>query len=431
MLIPIATCRYVHAARWLLLLWVLFAATALQAEEPVITTLTLAQAVNLTLQKNPALKVFPLRERALQGDAMTQTLRPPLSVVADVENVAGSGPYAGFDGAEMTLALSSVLELGGKREARQAVAEARQHSLDGERLVQALDLLGEVTRRFIDVVAAQARLTLARDSELLAQETQSSVQQRAQVGAAPEADVVRARAAHVQARLTLASAQAEWKAAKVRLVSLWGDTQPAFQRVAGNLFDLGDSGDFADLQARVSAHPLLRVLAGEARLRDAEVRLARSQSGTDISWSGGVRQFQESDDIALVASVSIPLFGGRRNAGAVQAALAARDAVSIEREVVLSRLRDQLYTAFEQRRQALDLANGLRREVIPLLEQVMTETRTAYERGRYGYLEWVGARNELITARRMLIEAASAAQRRPARPRRHRTTDSAAFAGGA
>lgn len=373
--------------------------------------LTLAQAVNLALQKNPALKVFPLRERALQGDAMTQTQRPPLSVVAELENAAGYGPYSGFDSAELTLALSSVLELGGKREARLAVAEARQHQVDGERQVQALDLLGEVTRRFVEVAAAQERLTLARDGELLADETLQSVRQRAQAGAAPEADVARARAAFAQARLTLASAQAEWDAAKVRLSSQWGDAQPAFHRVAGNLFDLGDSGDFADLQARVISHPSVRLLAGEERLRDAELRLARSQSGTDISWSGGVRQFQESDEAALVASVSVPLFGGRRNAGAVQAALAARDTVAVEREVMMLQLRDQLYAAFEQRRQALELAHGLRRDVIPLLEQAMTETRTAYERGRYGYLEWVGARNELITARRMLIEAATTAQR--------------------
>lgn len=391
-------------------LYLLLLAPRVWAETPT-TSLTLAQAVNLTLQKNPALKVFPLRERALQGDAMTQTQRPPLSVVAELENVAGSGPYSGFDSAELTLALSSVLELGGKREARQAVAEARQHQVDGERQVLALDLLGEVTRRFVDVAAAQERLTLARDGELLAQETLQSVRQRAQAGAAPEADVARARAAFAQARLTLASAQAEWDTARVRLSSQWGETQPAFHRVAGNLFDLGDSGDFADLQARVSGHPSLRVLAGEERLRDAELRLARSQSGTDISWSGGVRQFQESDEAALVASVSVPLSGGRRNAGAVQAALAARDAVAVEREVAMLQLRDQLHAAFEQRRQALELANGLRRDVIPLLEQAMAETRTAYERGRYGYLEWVGARNELITARRVLIEAATTAQR--------------------
>jgi len=400
-------------ARWFFLIWVLltttFTTTALRAEES--ATLTLAQAIDLTLQKNPALKVFPLRERALQGDAMTQAQRPPLSVVAELENVAGSGPYTGFDSAELTLALSSVLELGDKRDARVAVVEARKEQVDGERQVQALDLLGEVTRRFVEVAAAQERLTLARDAELLAQETLQSVQQRAQAGAAPEADVARARAAQAQARLTLASAQGEWNSAKVRLAAEWGDTQPAFARVAGNLFDLGDSGDFADLQARTSQHPALLVLAGEARLRDAELRLVRSQASTDISWSGGVREGQASDEAALVASVSVPLFSGRRNAGAVQSALAARDEVAVQREVALLQLRDQLHAAFEQRRQALELANGLRREVIPLLEQAMTETRTAYERGRYGYLEWVGARNELITARRALIEAAYTAQR--------------------
>jgi cobalt-zinc-cadmium efflux system outer membrane protein len=40
----------------------------------------------------------------------------------------------------------------------------------------------------------------------------------------------------------------------------------------------------------------------------------------------------------------------------------------------------------------------------------LDETRYAYERGRYGYLEWVEAQREFIAIRRSLIEAAVNAQ---------------------
>lgn len=374
-------------------------------------TLTLQEAMRLSLQRHPSLRVFPLREQALRGEARSQSLGQPLSLGIDLDNVAGTGDAAGFDQAELTLALSSVLELGGKREARQAVSAAQINQLTVERQIQALDLLGEVTRRFVEVTAAQQRRELARDDEALAAEALRLVRQRATAGAAPDADVVRAKAAQAQARLTLAAAQSGWEAAKVRLAASWGDTRPDFGLVAGNLYALGEAGDFESLYARASDHPSIHLFASQTRLREAELRLAQTQSSTDISWTGGIKHLRDSGDSALVAGISIPLATGRRNRGAVEAALAARDQVAVEREAALLQLRDQLQAAFEQRRQALALANGLRQDVLPLLEQALAETRTAYERGRYSYLEWVGARTELLNARRTLIEAATAAQR--------------------
>jgi cobalt-zinc-cadmium efflux system outer membrane protein len=89
------------------------------------TSLTLAEAMEHSLAKNPVLQVFPLREKALQGKAQTDALRPALEAGFEIENVAGNGDYSGTEAMETTLSLSSVLELGNKRGARIAVADAR------------------------------------------------------------------------------------------------------------------------------------------------------------------------------------------------------------------------------------------------------------------------------------------------------------------
>ena len=57
------------------------------------TSLTLGRAVEHTLDKNPALQVFPLREKSLQGKAQTDALRPALEAGIEVENFAGSGDF--------------------------------------------------------------------------------------------------------------------------------------------------------------------------------------------------------------------------------------------------------------------------------------------------------------------------------------------------
>ncbi len=76
----------------------------------------------------------------------------------ELENALGSGDFNGFDAAEGTFALSQVIELGGKRDARGAAAQSGRELLAVERQVAQLDVLAEVTRRFIAVAAAQEQL---------------------------------------------------------------------------------------------------------------------------------------------------------------------------------------------------------------------------------------------------------------------------------
>ncbi len=373
--------------------------------------LTLSSAIRATLDNNPSLSVFRFKEAALQGERRTQSLPPPLALNADVENAFGTDDYSAFSSADFTLALSSIIEMGGQAEARVAVVDARAGQLDAEQRVKSLDLLGEVTRRYIDVIAAQERLALARDANQLADDMTSSIRQRAQAGLTPEAEVLRARAAQSQATIEVNVADSELKRARNALSAMWGEPQSDFARAEGNLFALGELGDFNAMVTRLEQHPALAALTDETRLKNAAVRLAQSQRVTNVEWNAGVRRLQETQDMALVAGISIPLGSDARARGAVKSALAERDSIEAERDIQWLLLRSQLADAFERRRQALSTVATLKGEVLPTLESALRETRLAYERGRYGYVEWVAAKTELIQARRQTIDAAADALR--------------------
>jgi cobalt-zinc-cadmium efflux system outer membrane protein len=369
--------------------------------------LTLESAMELTLAQNPQLRVFDFRDEALQGQAETAALKPALEIGADIENIVGTGNLQGIDGTELTVSVSSVIELGNKRDARMASIGARRGQLDAERQVEALDLLGEVTRRYIDNLAAQNRLTLAQDAVALARETLQIVQDRAAAGATPEAEVLRAEAALSQAELLVSAEESQLTYAQVALAALWGETNPTFESVTGNLYQIDQTAGFESLFSRVENNPFIMVFASEQRMLEAEVRLARTQSMADPRWSLGARRLQEGGDVGLVAGFSMPLFSATRNSGAVRSAIAARDEV----EATLLSLRTQLFNAFQNRQQALVTIDTLQTRTIPLLTEALSETQAAYESGRYSYLEWVTARQELLTARSALIDAASAALR--------------------
>ncbi|RBP52680.1 TolC family protein [Arenicella xantha] len=398
--------------RWSILvsLLLLSVCSATQAEQHG-NTLTLATAIERSLEQNPLLRVFEFRHKLLDGDSNIANLPPAYELGFGAEDFAGTGDSKGFDGAELSVSLSSILELGDKRLARNNVVDGSRAVLDARQQTEALDLLGEVTRRYVEVLAAQARLTLAQVATRLAEDTLNEVKKRSDAGAVPVAEVQRARAAAGQARLTAASETQQLNYRRVALAELWGERTPSFTSVEGSLYQFGEDREFEALYAKLTQNPAILVFAAEQRLRDAELRLANAQANTDVRWSVGLKQFQETDDTAIMAGFSVPLFSSKRNRGATQSAVAARDEVAVRKEAAMLSLHTQLFHTYSNRQQAILTVKALQSSIIPSLEQALRETQRAYQHGRYSYLDYLTARQELISARRTLIDAASAVLR--------------------
>jgi cobalt-zinc-cadmium efflux system outer membrane protein len=373
------------------------------------STLTLASAIQRALKENPAFKVFTLRQVSLDGQQQTQALAPAYQLGFEAENFAGSGQLKGFDGAEFTVSLSSVIEMGDKRAARRDLGIHRSAQLTAERKIAALSLLAEVTRRYIDVLTAQASLSLADEATLLAEETLVEVEKRAKAGSTPKAEIKRALAAVGNARLGLSAKQQQLSYSKLSLALLWNESLVDFNQVTGDLYYFSDDVAFEQLYAKVKQNPALLAFASEERLKSAQLRLAKSQSSIDIQWTIGVKQLQDIGDTALVAGFSVPLFNSTNNSGAIITAQAERDEVQARKVTALLNLHSQLQQAYYSRKQAIYTANSLRHTIIPLLEEALAETKIAYQRGLYSYLDYLSARQELLIAKRALIKSASAA----------------------
>lgn len=382
---------------------------AVQAEgEP----LTLATALSRAMAQNPELHAFELRLKELEGSRLTANQAPAYEAELEVENALGSGDLRGADQAEYTLSLSSIIELGGKRQARRGAANSRYDLVTAEREAETLDLLGQVTRHYLATLALQEKLKLAAQSIDLSELTLNTVKRRAAQGASPDAEVLRAQAALTQNQIAQSALQVEYEKRKVVLASTWGETRVDFQWLQGNLYQFEPSEpsqSFDLLYQQASASPAIQIYASEKRLREAEVQLARSQAKSDIRWRIGARHFEETGDIGLVAGVSVPLFAGRRHRGEVQTATAARDEVKYREKSALLQLHSLLFDAYHTRQHNIDAAERIRSTVLPDLSKALELTRQAYERGRYSYQEWVAAQRELLSAREALIDTAASA----------------------
>src|SRR3546814_3661906 len=77
--------------------------------------------------------------------------------MVEAENVAGSGPYRGTQSLEATTSLTLPIELGGKRSARIAVADARTDRATIQATIAQADLRLNVIRAYAEAASAERR----------------------------------------------------------------------------------------------------------------------------------------------------------------------------------------------------------------------------------------------------------------------------------
>ena len=373
--------------------------------------LSLDDAFARVADTHPQLRLFDARNDVLRAELERATLGPALVAGAELENAFGTGEASGLGGAEVTLTLASVLERGGKLDARRILANSRIDALAVEREAQRLDLLAEVARRYLDIVAAQQQARIAALDVAPRQGTVAAARERHVAGASPESVVFTAQAALARAELDKARAEERADAARQHLAALGGERAPGFSVVEQDATALPAIAGFDVLEDWLDRTPELAQFVGERRIREARLQLARSEATPDVDWQVGVRRLQESGDFGLVGSISMPLGTRSRAQPGIRAAEAELAALSVEREAKGLALYSTLAEAHGRYRVARIEVRRLGEDVLPRLAKAEAAAAQAYRAGAASYLEWATLQAEHTDARRQQLDAALAAHR--------------------
>jgi cobalt-zinc-cadmium efflux system outer membrane protein len=372
--------------------------------------LNLDAAVARTLQSNPRLIAYGYQIRAQQGRLQQSELKPNLQLGLLVENAAGSGDFQGIDSAETTLSLAWVLERG-KRERRIDAARAGISLLETEAEIQRLDAAAETARVFLGTLALQERLIRTDDAVMLAEQTAAAVRKRVQAGRTPAADLARAEAELARMRLDREDIEHELRTSHRRLAAQWGETQPDFVRVNGDVHQLPAPDAYASLLARLEQNPDLSRYLNEKRLREAELRLAEARAKPNWQLTAGIRRLERSDDQAFVAGITIPLTTRNRNQGRISEARARLAMTDADRTATRVKIETQLFALYQELQHSLHRAATIREEILPRIEQALDDTERAYAAGRYGYFELRVVQAELLDTHTALVESSIDAHR--------------------
>ncbi|HWL61600.1 MAG TPA: TolC family protein [Steroidobacteraceae bacterium] len=372
--------------------------------------LTLDDAFARVASSHPQLRLFESQQRVLTAERDRAAQSQPLVLGVQLEDAAGSGALSGLDAAELTVTLASVLERGGKLDARRVLAQSRIDALAMERATRRLDLLAEVARRFLALDVAGLQRDIARRELAQRQRAVEAARARFTAGASPEAIVLSAEAERVRSEITLDRQDLLWRLARQQLAALWGEREPAFDIEAADPLQLPQPAGEAALVALLDGTPELQRFADERRLREARLQLARSDAAPDLEWQLGIRRHEAGNDFALVAGVSLPLGARTRAQPQIRAASEELAQLELEREAVGLSLYATLLEALGRYQLAQQEVRRLGVEVLPALRRAEAAAERAYRAGAISYLEWAQLQADITATERQQLDVAADAQ---------------------
>jgi cobalt-zinc-cadmium efflux system outer membrane protein len=413
-------------------LTLLAALSGVAAAEPI----TLQQAIATALEHNPDLRLSQL---GVEGAAAQQTIAgaaPNPTLTLQSFNI---NPNAGVGAGglrsktvDSALRVDQLIERGGKRELRienaNSLAAASGSDLrETRRQVQLL-----VSQAYYDLLAADARLAITRESAQLFDRTVDAARKRQQAGDLAPADVARAQVDALRARNDVLQAESDLFLARQTLALLIGEpgaqltaldawpdapagtlagaTPAAIANgVASTINDGSDDGalarrpDVLAAQARFDAAQAARKLALASRSADVTVGLQFEHYPTSITNTQGSGN---SFGIAL----QIPLFVRYGYDGEIRAADVALDTARENMHQARVQAQSELELSQERVRSAADKlrrydASGGGDSIIGAAKKSADAAEFAFQRGALGIMDLLDVRR---TYRAAQLEALAA-----------------------
>ncbi|MCB1120972.1 MAG: TolC family protein [Verrucomicrobiae bacterium] len=367
--------------------------------------LSLNQVISLSVERNPELQAFALDVQGAHAHIRQARLWSNPELEFEIENFGGSGSMSGSDSAEKTLSLAQHLPLGGDVGRRKELAELQMELSDWEFHAARLQVIVEATQRFVEALAAERRLTLAKQELDLAETTESIAKGRVEAGDASPLELTRVIVPVIEAELEMAKAKRNREAAYHRLSLIWGARTLTFSSVQGDLNLLAPVPNPQDLAAYINGNPEVARWTTEISARIAEGRLAKAKALPDLTGRIGFRRFNETNDDALVLGISLPLPIFDRNQGEILASRLGEASARRRKEAAELRLESILNSTYTELLAAQEEAVALRERAIPTANEAYEATLIAFQEGKLPFLDVLDAQRTYFDLQHRYLEA--------------------------
>jgi len=370
-------------------------------------TITLQQALSLALLHNPELASFSLEIRAKEAQVIQSGLYPNPELETEVEEFGGGKGMNEFDGVETTIRISQLIPLGRKISKRKRVASLEKDLSIQDFESKKRDVLTLTAKAFIEVLAAQERLYLAKELKTLAQDVLETVSARVSAGKDFPVEKTKAEVAISTSIIKLEKAQRALDSTRINLSLTRGNNNPIFKKAKGDFYTTKDIPSLLEIQEKISRNPDIARWKQEIEMRKAVIKRENSKAIPDITFSFGKRFLAEDNSDAFVMGFSLPLSVFDRNQGSRLEAKHRLSKAKKDEEAVKLQIHSFLSRSYQLLSSASMEVDILRDKVLPDAKKVFDNSTEWYRKGKYSYLQVLDAQRTLFQIREQFIDALS------------------------
>lgn len=305
----------------------------------------------------------------------------------------------------MTYGVSQLIEIGGKRSARTAVAERGIDLATHDYQAARLDLIRDVTQAFTQAVATSEEVKLATEQRKLADDVLDSVTRRVIAAREPLIQKSKATVALATSRIALEKAEREYEAARSVLANLTGEGSSVGALDATGLYAVVAPPGTAAIKEMLARNPDMARWKPAIASSAAALELEKANAVPDPRLSVGVVDFRESGDKAFMGGISIPIPVLNRNQGSISKAQAEMTKAMSEQKASELALSSEVARSLQAQRTAYKQVMTFKTTILPEAENAFVLSRQGYKAGTFGYLEVLDAQRTLTEARMQYIEA--------------------------
>lgn len=366
--------------------------------------LTLRQALQQVANGSPRLDIADRNIGMAEGRRQQANKLPNPTVGIEVDNFA-PGNSENVGGAETTLMLSQLIELGGKRDARVSAALGDADAMRWEKDAARLELLSETTLAFVEALQVQRRIQILERQAATLEKLVPLMQRRVDAGASSPSEVTRTQTAVGMTRLERERARLAFAVARRDLGALMGRDTPDFTAVTGDFSRLVRPAALDLLIKAIDDNPQLMRWTAIRAQRDGELLVARLKPIPDVTASLGWRYYSDTGQSAIRLGVSMPFPVLDRNRGGITEAQENSRKVHAERATNRLALIAVVAKAHDTANNQLQQLDLIRKTILPAARQTYATIEAGYGQGRFTVLEILDAYRAVADAELMEHEA--------------------------
>jgi outer membrane protein, heavy metal efflux system len=361
---------------WGFLTLVTSSAMAQQSASP----LTLQAVVDRYMQQNLDLQAARFRLERTKADQIAARLRPNPGLTVAAEKFPFSGPTPFGQLYEISGTYTETIELGGKRQLRERVAELTLSTAE----VQFEDTmrrgLAEVKRLYYDALLARSNMEVANENRDTFEQLLRFNVTRFQEGAIPEGDLIKVRLERIKFDSAVRQAELNFRQATIRLLEKLGDSTYARQDVVGDLnFRLVNLDHELLRQLALKERPDVQVAGQEVEAATERLALERARAKPDVSpFAGYIRV---GHDNTVLFGVNVPLKVRDRNQAGIARAESDMKTAQARLKLARNHALAEVEAAYEALQTAREQVQTFQNELLQQSDESRTITLAAYEEG--------------------------------------------------